>query len=189
VQNRRSNRPKTININGVDSSSSFQQAASYGLIGAGAAIVGSILVDSIGNANNKLSQTPVDGLLFGRKVLALQITLDDKREINLPLMEAQVISPFYITIGHPHEVGRRVQLAHNQKQNNIQVLNPSISSVPVKGDSDYEKACELRIDKDLADAVIKSSKHIVDESLIIGATIYSEYYFSEPRRMRLCQPC
>lgn len=165
---------RLYNINGVDSSSSFQQAASYGLIGAGAAIVGSIFVDSIGNANNKRSQTPVDGLLFGRKVLALKIKLDDNREINLPLMEAQVISPFFIPVGHPHEVGRRVQLAHNEKRNNIQVLNPRMSSVPVKGDSDYEKECELRIDKDLADAVIKSSKHVVDESLIIFTPFYTE---------------
>lgn len=132
------------------------------LSGAVAAVAGSIIYDAVANSKSDVATlNPAERL--GKKMHAVRIALDDGRVMNLPLIEAK--KPFLF--GHGYEVGRRVFVAYNQLYRNIQIEYPQSSQPPVKGESSYEKTCDFRADKDLADLIVKNSEFIVDESKIV----------------------
>lgn len=147
----------------TESSSTFGMAAGNGFIGIGAAVFGGILYDAVANSRNNSVATTNPGERLGKKMHAVQIALDDGRVMNLPFIEAKRPNIF----GRDYEVGRRVFVAYNQLYRNIQIEYPQWTQPPSKGDSSYEKTCDFRANKDLADLIVKASEFIVDESKIV----------------------
>lgn len=97
-------------------------------------------------------------------VRAVRVEFDDGRVINVPVITVEKFA-----VGRFYEVGQRMSIFYNKKLNNIQFL-PSGRSIPDKNEKEdrkYKTVCGLRIDKEVADAIIKASEHLVDETKII----------------------
>lgn len=152
----------------INSTSTFAEAASSGVMSIGASVVGGILFDSVVNNQRGPSSGPKDGMFLGKKLQALRIELDDGREINLPLIEARVVSFLGKELqGHAYEPGRRVYIAYNTQFKTIQIDHPRYSPPPKQGEEDYLEKCGLRIDKEFADGVVAKSRRSVIERFII----------------------
>jgi len=103
----------------------------------------------------------IPGEIYGAKIFAVKIKLDDGREINLPLVQRRK-AYFHDLL----EVGQRNPLSYSVEHNVIMVGNV-MHTPPLPGDKNYDSACGLRIDKDRADSIIESSESLVNERMII----------------------
>lgn len=146
---------------GANTGSTFGQLFSGGMIGLATAIVGSVVADAAIDASKNHPPVVGQGERYGKKLLALQIAMDDGREVNLP--EIEPINKLFAISSY--QDGMRLVLAFNEMENALIVDWSESRYRP--GDSGYEKECGLRLDKEKADAILQTSEHLVDESLIL----------------------
>lgn len=146
---------------GANTGSTFGQLLSGGVIGLATAIVGTVVADAAIDSSKTHPPVVGQGERFGKKLLALQIAMDDGREVNLP--EIEPINKLFALSSY--QEGMRLVLAYNEIENALIIGWSESSHRP--GDSGYEKECGLRLEKEKADAILKASEHLVDESLIL----------------------
>ena len=144
----------------MSSGGTFGQLAGGGVIGFGAALLGSLVVDGVADAT-KSPPPEKPGMRYGHKVFAIKLLLDDGREINMPMIER---APTFS--GGQYKAGRRERLSFNNKNAHIQFENSF--QPPIKGESGYAEKCALKIDKAVADDIILRSAKLVDETKIVN---------------------
>jgi hypothetical protein len=76
--------------------------------------------------------------------------------------------PVYVTRGMRYADGVRLKAYYAKFLDNIQLgYNPLYGSVPIKGDSDYDQNCAMKVDPEIGRSIIERSESLVDESRLI----------------------
>ena len=148
---------------GAGSSGSMMGALVSGnVVKAGVAVVAAIAIDTATSAVASSPEVKLPESEGFKNVRAVGFKLDDGRIINLPLLVAGKME----FLGLKYEVGERLRLQYNKQYKSIQILSSNFSA-PKPDEPKYEALCKLRFDKEVADAIVQASEHLVDESKII----------------------
>lgn len=94
-----------------------------------------------------------------KNVMAIWFRFDSGQDVFMPV---------YVTKGMRYANGVRLKAYYAKFLDNIQLgYNPLFGSVPIKGDSDYDQKCAMKVDPETGRSIIERSESLVDESRLI----------------------
>lgn len=133
-----------------------------GVVGKGAALIGSAIFDGVRDAStevNVASVSPKDG--NWPLVKAVQVQMDDGNVMNLPLQGKPKL-----VLGPTYEAGRRVVVYALPKFKSVQLfLLPK--DPPKPGEKHYDNYCSVRLPADQTETIVKSMASVIEEGKII----------------------